>query len=73
MGKRLNIFILILLLEKCTSLHVFRISNEEVIMLVPSIAFRYRSPSTNVTTIAHPSDGWMLYVRGYNIFCTEYL
>ena len=68
MGKLLNIFILILLLEKCTSSYVFRISNEKVIMLVPSIAFRYHSPSMNLTTIADPSDGWILYVQGYNFF-----
>jgi hypothetical protein len=65
MGKRFYILILILLVEKCISSYVIRISNEQDIMLVPSIAFRYHSPSMALTATAQSSDDWILYVRGY--------
>jgi hypothetical protein len=68
MGKCFNILILILLMEKCTLTHHFFVSSDQDIMLVPSIAFRYHSPSMALTATAQSSDDWMLYIQGYYFF-----
>jgi hypothetical protein len=40
-------------------------SSEQKLMLVPSVAFRYHSPSMELTALAKPSDDWILYTQGY--------
>ncbi len=34
-------------------------------MLVPSVAFRYHSPTMALKALAQPSDDWILYAQGY--------
>ncbi len=64
MGKRFNVIILFLLIEKCILTFHFLISSEKELMLVPSVAFRYHSPTMELTALAQSSDDWILYVQG---------
>ena len=54
----------ILLIDQCTLTSNFLISSEEELMLVPSVAFRYHSPTLASTAFAQPSDDWILYAQG---------
>jgi hypothetical protein len=52
MWKGLNIFIYLILLEKCILTSNFLLSGEKQLMLIPSVAF----PS-------HSND-WIVYIQG---------
>ena len=54
----------ILLIEQCIFTSNFLISNEEELLIVPSVAFRYHSPTLASTAFAQPSDDWILYAQG---------
>ncbi|CAF1076157.1 unnamed protein product [Rotaria sordida] len=65
MWKCINVFILLFLLEKCALTYHFLISSETELILVPSVAFRYHSPTMELTALAQPSDDWILYAQGW--------
>ncbi len=64
MWKYFNVFMLLLVIEKFHLTSHFLISSEEELMLVPSVAFRYHSPSMELTAVAQSSDDWILYIQG---------
>jgi hypothetical protein len=66
MSKCFNVIVLLfLLIEKCLLTSNFLISSEKELMLVPSVAFRYHSPTMALKALAQPSDDWILYAQGY--------
>ena len=54
----------ILLIEQCMFTSNFLISSEEELLIVPSVAFRYHSPTLASTAFAQPADDWILYAQG---------
>jgi len=71
MWKRFNIVLLFFLIEKCLLTSHFLISSEKELMLVPSVAFRHHPPTMPLTTLAHPSDDWILHVQGYTFILIQ--
>ncbi|CAF0766373.1 unnamed protein product [Adineta steineri] len=63
--KHLNIFLLFLLVEKCTLTSHFLISGRQELMLVPSVAFRHRPAAMKLTALAQPTDDWILFAEGW--------
>jgi hypothetical protein len=64
MWKHLNILVALLIIEKCALTSQFLLSDHQELMLVPSVAFRYHSPTMELTASAQPSDDWLLYAQG---------
>lgn len=64
MWKHWKIFISIFFFNRFILISNFLLSNENKLILVPSVAFRYHSNQSNIDD-AQFHDDWILYVQGF--------
>lgn len=64
MFTRPNPIILFLLIEQFMFIETFFIAENEELMLVPSVAFRYHPLDMSLDGKAGSTDDWILYAQG---------
>ncbi|CAF3514248.1 unnamed protein product [Rotaria socialis] len=65
MLKVVNIINYLLILDRCILTANFLFSREKELILIPSVAFRYRSNEIESAINNHSSNDWTLYVQGW--------
>ncbi|CAF1592933.1 unnamed protein product [Rotaria magnacalcarata] len=65
MLKVVNIISYLLILDRCILTANFLFSRDKELILIPSVAFRYRSNEIESAINNHSSNDWTLYVQGW--------